>query len=375
MNTSSRLVIIIGYRNREIIRVKRCLDSLTRQTNIDFNLIFVDYGSDETYSQEVRKVVETYPFCEYIYSETRGYPWSRSKALNIGVRQAESDYVLTTDVDMIFADNFVETVLQCADPKQVVNCAPIWLPRRFQDWEDVSKYQDRYPTGDSAQLGGCQCVSTQLMKKIRGFDEYYKYWGLEDRDLNSRLIQLGIEQVWVNEHTGIYHQWHKKKNYITSNYIPFGLWGRMLNHYHQNQDVIYRNIAGWGNIFVKEDRPVLKYIDFKRNEITDGVTIFHESPFENRFIGKVVEQFWHLPAGTPFAVDNAFLPPSSFVFEYPLWWLNRLLWKTKVRINFSFGANYVHSYLDEFIENNSDIIADYYLGFPVRNGVTVLLKK
>ena len=44
------LAIVFGYRNREPIRVKRCLESLSKQTDSDFRVVFVDYGSAKIFA-------------------------------------------------------------------------------------------------------------------------------------------------------------------------------------------------------------------------------------------------------------------------------------------------------------------------------------
>lgn len=64
--------IVIGFRNRELARVKNALDSLANQSLKDFELIFIDYGSDESIAQETRTVVGSYNFAKYYYSDKIG---------------------------------------------------------------------------------------------------------------------------------------------------------------------------------------------------------------------------------------------------------------------------------------------------------------
>src|SRR5688572_10716527 len=105
------LSIVFGFRDRDVQRVERCLASLAQQTFTDFEVLFVDYGSQRQTAQAVQKVVEQHTFARYIYTETRGYPWNRSHALNIGGKQAQGEYLLTNDVDMMFLPNFLEVML------------------------------------------------------------------------------------------------------------------------------------------------------------------------------------------------------------------------------------------------------------------------
>ena len=51
--------IVVGYRNREIERVKRSLDSLLQQKYVDFEMIFIDYGSDHSISKDIEQLLKT----------------------------------------------------------------------------------------------------------------------------------------------------------------------------------------------------------------------------------------------------------------------------------------------------------------------------
>jgi|GEM_PF-4037850 len=52
--------IIVGYRNKEINRVKLFLDSLKNQTNSDFELVFVNYFSDTNFQSDIKAILKNY---------------------------------------------------------------------------------------------------------------------------------------------------------------------------------------------------------------------------------------------------------------------------------------------------------------------------
>ena len=201
MSQQLPLTIVFGFRDRDAIRVQRCLDSLAAQTVKDFTVLFVDYGSQSEVAAAIRPIVASYPFCRYLYSDTRGYPWNRSRALNIGIRQAASTYTATSDVDMIFAPNFCAAVLQQATSQRLLQCRWHFLSRRFADWEQVSNYTGQFLLSGKSGLGGFQCAPTEAFHSLRGFDEFYHYYGVEDRDVSHRLRLLGLEEVWLTEST------------------------------------------------------------------------------------------------------------------------------------------------------------------------------
>ena len=57
------ITIIYPYRNRELERIKHSLDSFARQNNLDFKVIFVDYGSKKDNAVNIKPEVEKYTFC------------------------------------------------------------------------------------------------------------------------------------------------------------------------------------------------------------------------------------------------------------------------------------------------------------------------
>ena len=52
--------IIYAYRNRDESRIKMSLDSLKNQTNQNFKVVFVDYGSESKLAANIQKLVESY---------------------------------------------------------------------------------------------------------------------------------------------------------------------------------------------------------------------------------------------------------------------------------------------------------------------------
>ena len=106
-----RITILYAYRNREISRVKRSLDSLASQTKQNFNVIFVDYGSKKETASEIKELVKHFSFCNYHYLFSELQPWNKSKAFNYVLKNLDSEYCFTADVDMIFHPEFT-TVLE-----------------------------------------------------------------------------------------------------------------------------------------------------------------------------------------------------------------------------------------------------------------------
>ena len=114
------ITILYPYRDREESRVKRSLDSLAQQSNHDFKVVFVDYGSVFAKAEIIKKLTQNYDFVTYLYSYHCYQPWSRAKAINIGLQHVTTPYVFVADVDMIFSHDFIEKLIAIQNPNQAV---------------------------------------------------------------------------------------------------------------------------------------------------------------------------------------------------------------------------------------------------------------
>lgn len=254
------LAIVFGYRNREPIRVKRCLESLSKQTDSDFRVVFVDYGSAKIFADQIKEIVAQYGFVDYHYSFTQGWFWNRAHALNTGVRIAgDVAFVVTSDVDLIFPVHFVSLLKKNLKSDLELHVVANNLPEKFDRWGHLKDNKRTYgkKRGNTA-LGLVQGVAKSVFEQVGGFDEYYCIWGAEDEDLNERLKRVGIETKWLDINTPpLYHQWH-----ATSGPRSFNLpsrWQEVLVNYKiQMREDVNRNQSGnWGKLIKDEDRLLL----------------------------------------------------------------------------------------------------------------------
>ncbi len=241
-----KLSIVFGFRNRDALRVKRCLDSLSDQTQSNFKVCFVDYGSDEEVQEEIKPLVQSYSFCKYVYVPTQGNFWNRSHALNIGVRASTpSEYVLTTDVDLIFPHNFIERMLGILSPEKEIHFSARDLPSGFSQWAQLNRGKKFGEMRPNTALGLVQGVHRSKFEAIGGFDEFYCIWGVEDEDLSERLTASGITTEWVDfEDCTLYHQWHPTSG--RRNFKLPGRWQEFLVKYKEGNGSIERNHGNWG---------------------------------------------------------------------------------------------------------------------------------
>ena len=102
------LNIIYPYRNRNLKHVQNSLNSLAIQTNQDFQIFFVDYGSDPEVAAQTKNLCESFTNIQYKYHPVKEQPWNKSRALNSVIRNLNEGSCFIADVDMIFHSSFVQ---------------------------------------------------------------------------------------------------------------------------------------------------------------------------------------------------------------------------------------------------------------------------
>jgi len=370
------LTLVVGFRNREIERVRRCLDSLAGQTFKEFTLIFVDYGSPTPVATKAKEMVERYAFARYVYSDTRGWPWNRSRALNIGVRRAGSDYVATTDIDMIFDPNFLAMAMERARPGGVVYCQPTYLPKDFNRWEEIPSSAAEFKKSIQNRHGGFMCLPTRVVHRIRGFDEYYRYWGVEDRDLAHRLTTEGLEPVWLPEQAVMFHQWHPELNYASPDFMPNGAWQRMSIHFEKQKSIVVRNREDWGAIHQTSQRQAWRFVDPESLKLVnnDQLVMVDLQPDDQVSVSDLLHRLRQAPSGHALAVEHANYPGHTSWLDAFIRIANRVVRKTGRPPCVDYRGNLLHAFISDCLFDYEEAVADYCLNIPVSDGLTLLVR-
>lgn len=225
------LSLIVVYRDRELIRVTRFLESLANQTNPNFELIFVDYGSSEKYRAQVQPLAKSFPFVRYFYTDTRGMFWNRSHALNTGVGHTKADYLITIDIDLIFPNNFIEITHAAISDTHYLRYSYYYLPKGFKHFDLLNNpsnnlWQTLEKTSTETNYGVLG-FHKGVFQKVGGYDEFYRMWGLEDIDFAQRIEKEGVLSKGFVQGVYIYHQWHKKSQPA----LPAGWYEQMRKYY------------------------------------------------------------------------------------------------------------------------------------------------
>ncbi len=250
--------VLFGYRNRDLDRVRRCLESFSRQTFQDFEIVFVDYGSEPDTREQTRELVNSFPAASYFYCHSQGREWNRAHALNIGVQQAQGRFILFSDIDIIFSPGVLAALMYQAKVLDHQHCEVFALPKGFSDWNGLNRQQPlHFRTFGTDGKGGVHFLEKKHLMEIGGYDEYYCFWGLEDKDLYDRLERKGLRHGWIDkDQTPVYHQWHPTSSYKSNYLMPEKWWDQMNIYLNLQRHTVQRN-AAWGTLWSRSDRPVV----------------------------------------------------------------------------------------------------------------------
>ncbi|MGI0107849.1 glycosyltransferase family 2 protein [Salinimicrobium sp. WS361] len=290
------ITIIYPYRNRNLTRVENSFLSLKEQTSANFKVKFVDYGSEIETAGKARLLCGRYSFIDYIYYYTQHQPWNKSRALNSVIKTLESGYCFVADVDIIFHPEFIQKAIQLQDNERITYFQVGFLA------EGVEVLEDHFTTGNfrksTWEATGLTMFPVKVLQELRGFDEFYHFWGAEDTDIHVRLKNAGYEVEFYDKDKEVLllHQWHssyrsKEKKILTRDLQITGI--VQLNHQHLQWAIENKttatNCEEWGVVMSKKDFEFLDQLkpditlDNEKRKIDD--LLYGQFPsFKNKFV-------------------------------------------------------------------------------------------
>jgi len=206
---TNHITILYAFRNRDAQRVKLSLQSLQQQTTLGFEVVFVDYGSDAVAAQAAGQVVASFDFASYHYVGHPGLLWNKSKALNYGIRQAKTAYILINDVDVILHPKAMETFQNLCAPETYTLFKIGYLPKTVSQQQVASTPFEQLKPGHTGDTFGIGLFPKAALEQVQGLDEFFHFYGSEDEDLNARLQNAGFKQQRENQLLFL-HLWHPR---------------------------------------------------------------------------------------------------------------------------------------------------------------------
>lgn len=253
----SDAILTITASNRDRLNpdsdaTKLWLRSIKSQTlpQDKFNIIIADGGS-KNYDTIKSFLAPHNILC---IKHQLGEKFHRGLLNNVGVRNAVTPYIMTSDVDMCYGPEFFATIVAHLNPN-------VWVQSRTMYWKGgiIGKIYEGIldPIKDikacrqgrikkRTTAGGCQCGHIDAWSKVRGYDERYIGWGSEDVDLLKRVNMAGFRVRWLGEDLNtimLFHQPHSKLNYKQDMQDQYS-----NLRYYNNIQKIEANPDGWGGI-------------------------------------------------------------------------------------------------------------------------------
>lgn len=297
--------IVVAFKNRDEVRAKNFFDSLLSQTFKDFEVILVNYGSHDEYNSWVEKLPLRYAFLACIHTHTQGYLWNKSNALNIGIKQAQGEYVVVGDIDLVYRPDYLAEINHHLKPGIFITHNVYYLPENFSfksiDELVSAKYNEQFYDGFHSA-----CVlPREILLQIKGYDEFYMVWGVEDDDIIRSLIKANQKQIhFIAAETNIYHQWHRSVS--PGNPRPWYL--LMVDHlFSVKRDEHFG--LDWGDITQANQRPVLAYLQHEKYKQTTQLNFWEDQTL--LFFNPFIEGFHKISAGETGFISFPFIEPKK----------------------------------------------------------------
>lgn len=200
--------IVYAHRNRDTKRIQVSLESLKKQILQNFEVIFIDFGSEDAIVDELKMLTMNFPFVSFYHLPVAQVLWNKSKALNYGIKKAKGEYVFIADIDLVFHTNTSQILQEIAKPKSYYLFKLGYLDRQESRklLEDYN-FNELNPSSYGS-VNGMILTSKESLLEINGLDEFFHFYGAEDEDLFSRLDTLGHQRMY-REELYFYHQWHE----------------------------------------------------------------------------------------------------------------------------------------------------------------------
>jgi len=250
------ITIVLTYRDRDLAIVKKCLDSLERQSLKDFNVVLVDYGSQIEFANNLSVLAKKYNFVKLIQCPVQGQLWNKSRAINIALKQCETPYFLVGDIDLVFHPDFIKTAIKLASENVVYFKYSFLSKEESLNDKNFEDYEIDFEGGK--EITGTTLFPTETLKKVNGYDEFYHGWGAEDTDIHERLKTFGLKVVFYNSSILLKHQWHPKAYRSKTSSSPFHSNLERVNHDYMyltiNNKIVKANgNQDWGILPNKQD--------------------------------------------------------------------------------------------------------------------------
>lgn len=194
-----RVAVVIPVYNKNVIQVRRAIESVVVQTRRVDEIIVVDDGSEN--GDEIRDLAQGYGAI-YLRQDNRGVAHAR----NAGIAHSTADYVVCLDADDAIAPTFVERCARALDSDRSLAIAYTKLAYQTQDGQSgTSQWPAAYDFDQflkrKNQVPTCCLFRRTLWERLGGYRQRYAPTGAgaEDAEFWLRAGAYGYRAALVAE--------------------------------------------------------------------------------------------------------------------------------------------------------------------------------
>lgn len=181
-------VLMAVYNGSRFLRT--AIPSILDQTYRDFRFLIVDDASTD----DTRELIRSYPDdrIDLVRLEKNV---GQTAALNVGLRRADSSWIVRMDADDFSAPDRVEEQMKAAEPHGDLGCVGTFAWEFSEDPTQRERVVQR-PVGEAGirrglllgapMIHGTMMIRREALLAIGGYNERYRY--SQDRDLFNRLL-------------------------------------------------------------------------------------------------------------------------------------------------------------------------------------------
>jgi hypothetical protein len=200
---AATVLIAIGGRDR-LPQFWMTLASMRGQADVALEIIVVEQGPEETLRRELPADVR------YIHDPgLNGQPFNKSRALNVGAREARGEFLLIHDGDFVVPCNYVSSIVDRLKSSDAIRPARFifYLSRASSEEYETTRRFPEQPVFDyvAQNTPTPMAMKSSCYRAIGGHDESFIGWGGEDVEFLSRLRMRSIAE---GGYLPVIHLWH-----------------------------------------------------------------------------------------------------------------------------------------------------------------------
>lgn len=201
-------IVILTYNQLEL--TKNCLISIENNTDIPYELVFVDNASTDgtgSFLEEYCKAIDGKCVSKRLIKNATNIGFG--PGVNQGLDLCQGDYVCLLNNDTVVTRNWIVDLIRCLEEDEdAAIVGPVSSGTFYPQYVENGECLDGTVRETNIMYGFCEVFRRDLLFRIGCFDERYRIGNFEDHDFNERVIKNGWKLI-IAGNVYIEHLCHK----------------------------------------------------------------------------------------------------------------------------------------------------------------------